>query len=341
MPATVIFLNGTSSSGKTSIARAFQKLHAAPCLYASVDAFIFMFADHVRADDHVRPRVLPPVLSAFHRSLALLADSGFPVIVDHVLERRGWAEECAEALRGHRAFLVGVHCPLEILEQRERARGDRQIGFARWQADRVHTHGDYDFEIDSSRGSPEDAALRLLQLIESDAEPRAFARLRAPKPSAFRTSGAFDAGHVHVRPAAAADEPALLRLRHALWPDCPPERHALELAQFRASPGVTMVAEASDGEPVGFVEISIRHDHVEGTTATPVPYAEGWYVAEAWHGRGVGKALMASVERWALTQGFRELASDAELDNHNSIAAHAALGFREVGRGVHFVKRLA
>jgi chloramphenicol 3-O-phosphotransferase/RimJ/RimL family protein N-acetyltransferase len=335
--STVIFLNGTSSSGKTSIARAFQQLYREPCLYASVDAFIFMFADHVRADDKVRPYVLPPVLSAFHRSLGPLADCGFPVIVDHVLEKRSWLEECAEALRDHRAFLVGVQCPLEILEERERSRGDRQIGFARWQSTRVHAYGDYDFVIDSSRGTPDEAAQQLLALIRSEREPTAFARIRAERQTAPEP---FVQGEVRIRVAEPADDSALVRLRLALWPDCPPERHALELQQFRASPGVIAVAEVPGGALVGFAEVSIRRDHVEGTTAAPVPYLEGWYVDPAWYRRGVGRALITLVEHWAVAAGFRELGSDAEPENATSIAAHQALGFREVGRSVHFVKSL-
>ena len=80
---------------------------------------------------------------------------------------------------GLRAFFVGVHCPLEILEERERNRGDRQIGFARWQFDRVHRYGAYDFTLDTSLLSPEQGAEQLIALIKSDREPQAFARIRA------------------------------------------------------------------------------------------------------------------------------------------------------------------
>lgn len=178
MRAPILFLNGTSSAGKTSIAKAFQSLHVEPCLYASVDAFIFMFADHVRTNDTVRRKVLPPVISAFHRSLPELAACGFPVVVDHVIEARDWAMECAIALAGFRAYFVGVHCPLEILEERERRRGDRQIGFARWQFERVHSYGEYDLTLDTSRLSPEQSAEQLIALVQSDHEPQAFDRIR-------------------------------------------------------------------------------------------------------------------------------------------------------------------
>lgn len=145
---------------------------------------------------------------------------------------------------------------------------------------------------------------------------------------------------IRIRHQVAGDADAWLRLRAELWPDCPPERHRLEMEQFRASPGVVAVAEAPDARLVGFAEVSIRHEHVEGTSAAPVPYLEGWFVKEAWRGRGVGRALITHVEQWALALGFREIASDAELNHTRSIAAHGALGFTEVGRSVHFVKRL-
>ena len=43
---------------------------------------------------------------------------------------------------------------------------------------------------------------------------------------------------------------------------------------------------------------------------------------------------------WVINRGCTEIASDAELDNPDSIAAHAALGFTETSRTVNFRKRL-
>ena len=106
-----------------------------------------------------------------------------------------------------------------------------------------------------------------------------------------------------------------------------------------AGAGVIALA-CVDREVVGFAEVSIRGDHVEGTKDSPVPYLEGWYVAPHHRGRGVGRALLGFVEKWARTKGYRELASDAEIANRKSIRAHAKLGFTEVGRTVHFVRHL-
>jgi len=142
-----------------------------------------------------------------------------------------------------------------------------------------------------------------------------------------------------IRCATVGDRAAWVRLRRRLWPDCPTARHRLEVRQLLAGDGVIALA-CVDKEVVGFAEVSLRGDHVEGTTATPVPYLEGWYVSPRHRGHGVGRALLGFVEKWARTKGYRELASDAEIANRKSILAHAKLGFSEVGRSVHYVKRL-
>lgn len=185
----IIFLNGTSSSVKTTTARTFQKLWHEPTLYASVDAFIFMFPDHVLKDDSVRPNALWPVLSAFNRSLAHIADCGFPLVIDYVLEAEEWLRECVESLAGHDVLFVGVKCPLEELERRERVRGDRQIGFARWQYERVHRHGGYDFELNTGVLSPEECAGQLKSLLLSGQKGEAFDRFRRTGVSAKQEGG--------------------------------------------------------------------------------------------------------------------------------------------------------
>jgi aminoglycoside 6'-N-acetyltransferase I len=130
-------------------------------------------------------------------------------------------------------------------------------------------------------------------------------------------------------------------MRQALWPDCPEERHKLEMEELSHTDGVVLVAEDEGPGVCGFAEVSIRHDHVDGTSAVPVPYLEGWFVEGEFRGRGVGRQLMSAVEQWAREHGFSELASDAELENPEGIRAHIACGFKEACRAVHFIKRIA
>ncbi len=176
--AHAILLNGTSSSGKTTLATALQAAMPEPTLYVSNDKFIFMAPDPVLKDDQARPKVLMPLLSAFHRSLPLIAGCGFPMIIDHVIERRDWMEEIANALRGFDVFFVKVECPLAELERREGTRGDRQVGFAKMQLDWVHRHGDYDEEVNTFTHTTAQNVERLKQLFYSGRAPAALERIR-------------------------------------------------------------------------------------------------------------------------------------------------------------------
>jgi aminoglycoside 6'-N-acetyltransferase I len=74
--------------------------------------------------------------------------------------------------------------------------------------------------------------------------------------------------------------------------------------------------------------------------STPVAYVEGWYVDPDVRRTGIGTALIDAVEQWARAQGFRELASDADVANPDSQQAHQHLGFEEVDRAVHYRKTL-
>ena len=163
-----ILLNGTSSSGKTSIARAIQKMASIPFLYASVDAFTDMFDWDVIAGAELWQECDQAGVAIFHRSLPALLSTRFPVVIDHVLEHRHWHQECHEALQGHKVLSVGVHCPLELLREREKARGDRGIGLAERQYPRVHRHGGYDLEVDTSKLSPNECAQHILEAFTPD-----------------------------------------------------------------------------------------------------------------------------------------------------------------------------
>ena len=121
--------------------------------------------------------VRPLFFDGFHRCVAALADAGNLLIVEHVIEFQSWFDDLVSLLAHHDVFFVGVHCPLPELERRERERGDRRIGEGRAHLeDGVHTFGAYDFEVDTSIGSPETNANLLIAAIESRSFPGAFPR---------------------------------------------------------------------------------------------------------------------------------------------------------------------
>lgn len=136
-----------------------------------------------------------------------------------------------------------------------------------------------------------------------------------------------------------ADRPEWLRMRQLLWPECSEELHAAEMnACLRGEAGIVFVAERPGGL-CGFAEAALRRE-AEGCGAGPIGYLEGWYVDADTRRRDVGRQLVLAVEQWARGRGCAEMASDAEVENRVSRAAHAALGYQEVIRLAHFRKTL-
>lgn len=96
------------------------------------------------------------------------------------------------------------------------------------------------------------------------------------------------------------------------------------------------LASAPDGSPIGFVEASRRVEYVNGTSTSPVAFLEGLYVEPSARHKGVARALVEEVARWAAAQGCSELASDSPIESVMAHATHRALGFEETERVVYF-----
>jgi len=139
-----------------------------------------------------------------------------------------------------------------------------------------------------------------------------------------------------------SDREEWARMRESLWPGSSKE-HLDEIDRYLSNErrGLVeiFVLDKDGGGLGGFIELNLRN-WAEGSLADQVPYIEGWYVDPDLRGYGHGKELVKAAERWAIENGFDELASDTELENIGSIAAHEALGFEEVERLVCFIKKL-
>jgi len=85
--------------------------------------------------------------------------------VDTVFERPESLAGAKRALAAHQHRLVGVSCSLDILEERERARGDRRIGQARGQFERVMQKAPYDLLLDTGTLSVESCVEQIIELM--------------------------------------------------------------------------------------------------------------------------------------------------------------------------------
>ncbi|GAA4076429.1 MULTISPECIES: chloramphenicol phosphotransferase CPT family protein [Streptomyces] len=174
----IIFLNGTSSSGKSSIARELVDiLDDGVFFHLAVDSFNAMRTKRNLAQEDLDVALRRTRLG-FHRAIAAMAEVGNDVVVDHVLSEPWRLIDCLSVLPPDNVLFVGVRCPLDELARREQARGDRPPGLAALQYDLVHQHGDYDIECDTSAASPRDCAELIKEFLPRRPTPTAFARLR-------------------------------------------------------------------------------------------------------------------------------------------------------------------
>jgi chloramphenicol 3-O phosphotransferase len=176
--ARIVILNGVGSVGKSSIATALQSIATDPYLHLQMDAFMEMlppaYQEHPDGFSYETLRengnplivvktgpVGARALRGMRHAVAAMAGQGNSLIVDDVF----WEDEKAEyveLLSTFEVFFVGVLAPLDVFEARERDRGDRLLGLARWQYDKVHRGMSYDFVVDTSATS----ALGCAQLIK-------------------------------------------------------------------------------------------------------------------------------------------------------------------------------
>ncbi len=183
----LIFVNGPSSAGKTTLSRALQAAITEPYLCIGFDDFVFLSAPryYLGADTAQQtvndefteqgaqmvitsapgePRSVTAVFGPVFRRLVdampaavrALVDAGNAVIFDDVLHDRQMYDTRSLAFAGLDVFAVGVSCALDVMEDRERSRGDRVLGRARGLADVVHTFCSYDVIVDTTSSTVEE-----------------------------------------------------------------------------------------------------------------------------------------------------------------------------------------
>lgn len=133
-------------------------------LHVPLDAFGVMFPSGKLDDQELCSSAAPKLFEGFYRSVAALVSCGNQVIVDTVIQEHQ-AQMFQPLFEFFQVVYVAVKCPLEELERREKARGDRTIGLARGQFPEVHRFLQYDIEVDTYEQSAEACAAQIKQFI--------------------------------------------------------------------------------------------------------------------------------------------------------------------------------
>ena len=113
-----------------------------------------------------------------HGAAAALATTGNDVIIDDVIFDSRVLEEAVTTLHTFNVLFVGVRCSFEIAEQREQARGNRTQGLVKAHYDLVHSHGIYDFEVDTSTLTAMECAIQIKNRLENGIQPDALRKLQ-------------------------------------------------------------------------------------------------------------------------------------------------------------------
>jgi len=189
-PGTVIILNGSSASGKSTLQKAIQKLAPVPYLSLGIDNFFNdVFPDehgtlgtktdtdfqHQLRSVEIKENIAhlkigsegQKIVHGMNAAIAAYAKAGNNIVVDYIMYDQAWMEELLHNLNNCPTYLVGVKVPLEVVEQREKNRSTSPIGHAKSHYNNVHIGNDYDMWIDNTELTPEQGALQILNFISS------------------------------------------------------------------------------------------------------------------------------------------------------------------------------
>ena len=166
--ARIILLNGPSSSGKTTIAKALQAKLDAPFLHLSIDHLRdadVLPMSRFQSGDFAWSHHRAAIFDGFHGALAAFADAGNDLIVEHILDEPRWIARLTSAFANHDVLFVGVHAKRTNLIAREKQRGDRELGSAARDDKIVHQGRHYDLDIQSEDGV-EANVIRIMAAME-------------------------------------------------------------------------------------------------------------------------------------------------------------------------------
>jgi chloramphenicol 3-O phosphotransferase len=207
-PGTIVVLNGTPRSGKSSLAEALQASAGAGTgvgldagaswLNLGVDAMARVTPARLSPGIGLRPGGERPDLEgavvalfdALYAAVVGWSRSGLQVVVDvghhdDYAQPLGILPRVARELGALPAYFVGVRCPVEVVMARRDAGGGDYVTsepdgtvpdvVRRWER-AVHDPGIYDLEVDTSTSSPEAGAAAILRRLRAG-PPMAFAAL--------------------------------------------------------------------------------------------------------------------------------------------------------------------
>lgn len=192
----IILLNGTSSSGKTTIAKKLQEKYEGVLLLYGIDTLVqtafpekcdyppydeqaIKVAFHeIEGKPHAVLTVMPYMYPVYRTAVQFcqkLSELGYNLIVDEVLFDDQRISQYFEILSREKVYFIGIRPELEVVVRRETERGDRILGLAAGLYDEVYNPlFSYDLTLDTGVLTPDESAQMILDFIMQNKKPKGF-----------------------------------------------------------------------------------------------------------------------------------------------------------------------
>ncbi|MCR5846996.1 MAG: chloramphenicol phosphotransferase CPT family protein [Lachnospiraceae bacterium] len=163
----IIFLNGVTSSGKTTIVEALQEQRDIFFYVVANDLFQEMVGEQYLQEDYWK--YLSEVIIMMYHTAKLYSDMGKNVLIDGILvereEIKPHYQKLLEILKDNPLDIVEIYCPLDICRQRNIERGDRYESQSEEQSEIMSKDISYTLSVDTSKNTPEECAKQIIDRI--------------------------------------------------------------------------------------------------------------------------------------------------------------------------------
>ena len=163
----IIFLNGVTSSGKTSIVEAIQDRDDVFFYAVANDLFQEMVGQRYLEENYWK--YLSEVILMMYHTAKLYSDMGKNVLIDGILVERDEIkphyQQLLDILKENPLDIVEIYCPLDICKQRNILRGDRYETQSHEQSKRMAKNIAYRLRVDTSLHSSVECADMIIKAL--------------------------------------------------------------------------------------------------------------------------------------------------------------------------------
>ncbi len=219
-------------------------------------------------------------------------------------------------LEDFRVLWVGVHAPLDVLEQREKERGHRILGSARGQFHQVPLNATYDLEIDTHHASMSENVEKIKSLALSSSQK--------PQPE------------ILIRPMKVQDIEKIVSRYTFPW-STPEKTQTLWDTYYREQQNAirSVAIIENDGEIIDYGSL-LKKPECSFFAQRNIPEINAIWIDEDHRRKGLGTALIKWLENLARQEGYHEIGIGVGLyqDYGPAQQLYFQLGYIPDGNGI-------